>query len=87
MSKIPDGELFADLQQSHADITLMEMLKDESIVSKYKERLSKERKILERIKDIIRIRFSDEQLNSFLDKGYKRQVNLTQVKEVIKNAV
>lgn len=74
---ITDGELFADLQQSMTDIVLLEHLQESGhITAENKKRLSKEKEILHNIKKELRNRFSDQQLEVFLEKGYPRRVNL-----------
>jgi len=73
--KIPDAELFADLQMSLTDTALMEMLRSAS----YTDRLHKEKHIAEVIKAEIKLRFSEEQIMKFLKNGYPRQVNLAKI--------
>ena len=74
-SNITDGELFADLQQSAADIILLEMLKGLR-TEKQSNRLQQEREILEVIKTEIKDRFHVHQINDFLEYGYPRRINL-----------
>jgi len=74
---IPDGELFADLQQSLTDIVLMELI--DELSEDLKSRLDTERKILSDIKQVVKARFTDGQLKHYLIHGYPRQVNLSKV--------
>lgn len=76
LSRIPDGELFADLQMSLTDLVLMKMLTSVFSVDSHKERFRKEKNIAETIKAEIKQRFSEKQIMKFLNSGYPRQINL-----------
>lgn len=79
---IPDGELFADLQQSMTDLYLMKLLMEKHLNSdntSYNERYNQEEKIQETIRTIIADRFSKEDIIRFLEKGYPRQINLSKI--------
>jgi len=75
MNEIPTSELFADLQVSCVDIILMEML-PEGLST---ERLQGEREIQKEITRRIRERFSDSDIQEFLENGYPRKVVLKEV--------
>lgn len=77
--EIPVGELFCDLQQSATDLILIEMIEEEAVKKEFEERLSREKDILKRIKEILRERYTDEDIRSLLINGYPRQFNLAKV--------
>ena len=70
--EIPDAELFTDLQQSCADVVLGEMIEDPD---EYQLKvLEKEKRTLQRIKDIMKDRFTQVEVINFLNDGYKRRI-------------
>ena len=79
-SKIPTKELFADLQVSFTEVVLVDVLERMIVINdKHKERRSKNRDIINAIKSIMADRFSPEEIDTFLEKGFPREINLTKI--------
>ena len=80
--EIPNGELFADLQVSFTEIVLVDILEERSQLPKgytLQNRRSANKKIVERIKAIMKKRFSQNDIYTFLEKGFPREVNLAKI--------
>ena len=79
-SEISNGELFADLQVSFTEVVLVDVLERMIVINdEHKERRSKNRDIINTIKSIMVDRFSPEEIDMFLEKGFPREVDLTKV--------
>ena len=78
-TEIPDGELFADLQISFTEVVLIDILEERSQLSKedfsLQNRRSTNNSIIRKIKNIMKERFSLEDINKFLEKGFPRKIN------------
>uniref|UniRef100_A0A6M3J190 Uncharacterized protein n=2 Tax=viral metagenome TaxID=1070528 RepID=A0A6M3J190_9ZZZZ len=74
-----NGELFTDLQVTLTEIVLVKMIRSAELKDKYNDRLIGNKRILDAIKKIIADRFSDDDIQKFLEAGFPRQVNLGKV--------
>lgn len=74
---IKNSELFADLQETLTEIFLIELLGDLS--PEIQDRLKGNHQIKEVIKNIMRDRFSYNDIINFLENGYPRQVDLGRI--------
>ena len=82
MEEISTGELFADLQVSYTEIVLVDILEEKSQLDKndaLQNRRAVNRKVIKGIKNIMKERFSLEDINTFMEKGFPREVKLTNI--------
>ena len=78
--EIPTGELFADLQVSFTEVVLVDILERMIVLTdEHKIRRSTNQGIIGVIKGIMADRFSPEEIEDFLEKGFPREVSLGKI--------